>query len=390
MPFHEKYRKDNDGNVVMDKNNDPVIDREGIDYNKFPANFLADTKEEADKLYKKYLNTLQLLAVKYSRLTGLSQEDFVQEGVIGLARASRDFVGERSKDFNTFAIYKIKDSMREFVSSQGAATRIPQYIKDVINLIERLKRLTSTIEPIGNMSYPEIWHISKKYEHPKKLAKSIYNIRQSISNLAERSCTTVEDLLERAELSPKKSVEIVNVDTSGMSSSDNTLSHIFEKHALELIEKVLNSREFEIFKLHFVENYTIREMQDILGKTDGTIAVQIRRIREKLDKYKYELLADSKTEYVTENDLPYVNPENDIINALDVKQLKNVISEKDYELLINYYIEGRTLKELGEENGISGESVHSRIKKIKKKIEKDVILNAGHKNIEKTGEGNSS
>jgi len=390
MPFHEKYRKDKNGSVIKDENNNPIVDLEGVDYNKFPKNFLADTKEEADKLYSKYLPTLKFLADKYSRLTGLGSEDFVQEGVIGLARASRDFVSKRSNDFNTFAIYKIKDSMREFVSSQAATIKIPQYIKDAIGLSGKLKRLISTVESIEHASLSDIWDISKKYEKSGEIVKDVTDIRKSISNLAERSCTTVNDLLERSELSPKAPVEIIDMNISNISSDNNTFLPLYESNTLALIKKTLNEREFEIFRLHFIENYTIREIQKILSKTDGTIAVQIRQIREKLNRHKNELFSNVQ-EYITEEDLPQINPENDILDAIDVEQLKDIISKKDYDLLTAYYIEGKTLKEMEEEAGLKAPTIFIRIRRTIKKLRKDVILNnADHKNIKKAREGDGS
>ncbi len=299
MPFHEKYRKDNNGNVIMDEDNNPVVDKEGIDYNKFPSNFLADTKEEADKLYRKYLNTLQLLAVKYSRLTGLNSEDFIQEGVIGLARASRDFVNERSRDFNTFAIYKIKDSMREFVSSQGASIKIPQYIKDAVSLTERLKRLVSTVEPIDNSSMLDIWDISKKYEKPDNIIESIINIRNSIFNLAERSCTTVSQLIERAELMPAN-IESIDFDSNiaklHNSDEEKTINEMIARESVESIKDMLSKSDYELIVSHFVEGKTVRELAEETGLKAPSITVKIHNIVSELTKRKDVILdnADHK------------------------------------------------------------------------------------------------
>jgi len=287
MPFREKYRKDDDGNVVMDENNNPVVDKEGIDYNKFPANFLADTKEEADKLYRKYLNTLQLLAIKYSRLTGLNSEDFVQEGVIGLARASRDFVNERSDDFNTFAIYKIKDSMREFVSSQGAAIKIPQYIKDAVSLGERLKKLVSTVEPINNSSILDVWNISKKYEKSDNIIQSIVDIRNSIFNLAERSCTIVSQLMERAELMPAN-IESIDLDSNitklHNSDEEKMVNEMITRESVESIKDMLPESDYELILSHFVEGKTVRELAKEIGLKASSITIKIHNIVSELAK----------------------------------------------------------------------------------------------------------
>ena len=296
MPFHEKYRKDGRGNVITDENNDPLVDLEGIDYNKFPANFLADTKEDADKLYNEYLGTLKFLADKYSKLTGLSSEDFVQEGVIGLARASRDFVSERSSDFNTFAIYKIKDSMREYVSSQGAAIKIPQYIKDTLRLAGKLKKLISTVEPVGHTSFLKIWDISKKYEKSGEIVKDVINIKKSISNLAERSCTSVKQLIERVDLMPSNfdaAVTDYNVKDMSINNEEDLISKISTKKNVKVIKNLLNKSDYELIVAHIVDGRTVRDLAEEAGLSAPTITIRIHNIISELLKKKDAILSNA-------------------------------------------------------------------------------------------------
>jgi len=305
MPFHEKYRKDNRGNVIKDENDVPIVDKEGVDYNKFPVNFLANTKEEADKLYKKHLNVLQILAVKYSRLTGLNKEDFIQEGVIGLARASRDFIDGRSRDFNIFAIYKIKDSMREFVSSQGAAIKVPQYIKDAISLTERLKKLVNTMEPMYNSSMLDIWKASSKYEKSDNVIESIIGIRNSIANLAERSCTTVDQLIERAELMPTN-MELVdidhNIDRSYDNDEESLMSRMIAKESIMSIKNILPESDYKLIVSHFIDGKTVRELAKETGLKAPSITVKIHNIvAELLKKEDVILNANSKDTKKTGN-----------------------------------------------------------------------------------------
>jgi len=297
MAFHEKYRRDSKGDVIKDKDSNPIADREGIDYNKFPKNFLADTKEESDRLYKIYLNTLQLLATKYSRLTGLNSEDFIQEGIIGLARASRDFASERSKDFNTFAIYKIKDSMREFVSSQSAAIKIPQYIRDAVNLIEKLKKLVSTIEHINNLSTLNIWRMSEKYEKPGNTIESIISTRNSISNLAERSCTSVNQLIERVELMPTN-MEYIDIDSHIIDhklNEESVVGKIISKESVKRIKNMLSEDDYKLIVSHFVDGKTVRELAEETKLKASSVTVKIHNIVSKLGKKEGVILnADNK------------------------------------------------------------------------------------------------
>ena len=290
MPIHEKYRKDEKGEVEKDENGDPIMDVEGINYGKFPDHFLADSKEGAVELYNKYLITLKFLADKYSIITGLSLDDFVQEGVIGLARAKRDFEEARSNNFNTFAIYKIKDAMREFVTSQGGNTRIPQYIKDTLSLINRLKKVISSIEAIEVYSLLDVWEISKKHKDNEEIGMIITQTRESLYNLASRSCTTVEQLIERAELMPLTDVEITDYNTTNNNLSDKTEEQVLDKlitrEYIEEVKEIISPSDYGLLVAHFAEGKTVRELSKELGIEAPSVTVKIHKIVEKLNGLK--------------------------------------------------------------------------------------------------------
>ena len=287
MPIHEKFKRDLETNkVIKDENGDPVILVEGIDYGKFPANFIAETKEEANNLYKKYLKTMQFLANKYSMISGLDIEDLVQEGTIGLARASRDFKECRSNDFNTFAIYKIKDAMREFVTSQAVNTKVPQYIKDTARLIKRLRKIIGTIEAVETYSPMDIWWISKKYEENKEVTSNVARIRKSLFNLAERSCTTVEQLVERAEFMPLVDIEITDYNSVDLSENNEkaVIEYLINRRGISEIKELISKEDFDLIVSYFVEEKTVRELEKEVGLKGPTISVRINKIIEKLKK----------------------------------------------------------------------------------------------------------
>ena len=286
MPFHEKFKRDEDGKIIEDENG-PIVLLEGTDYSIFPKNFLAETKQEADNLYKKYLKTLSLLALRHSEITGLDREDFLQEGIIGLARASRDFDKNRGEnsDFNTFAIYKIKDAMREFATSQSTNTKTPQYIKDSFYLINKLRRIVESTKPLENKSLINAWDVSEKYEQDSEISDSVREIRQSIYNLAERSCVDVKELIKRAELSPVISTELTSRTTiENMSSDSDIFAMVSNNDMIDIVTSTLSERELEMMRLYFVNNYTVRDIGEKLNKRASTVTIQLGELRRKLAK----------------------------------------------------------------------------------------------------------
>lgn len=281
MPIREYKIKDEKGNVI------------GTELEKFPANFIAETKEKADKLYEKYIKTLRLLASKYAPFTGIDAEDLIQEGVIGLARASRDFEVDRSENFHIFAIYKIKDAMKEFVVSQASNIKVPQYIKDASILINRLKKIMESVDVLESCSLTDIWTLSSIYESNKDVADDIIKTKRSILNLADRSCTTTEQLIERAEMIPSIIYETVDYDVDrliGDTEEDKVVKHLAARQSIDNLKKYLKEEEFDLLVNHYVYGKTVRELSKELGIEASSVTVKIHNIVQKLNKRKDKIL----------------------------------------------------------------------------------------------------
>jgi len=290
MPLHERLKKDPNTNKVMkDESGNLITEKEGTDYGKFPSHFLADTEEKASKLYHEYLATLQLLANKCAALTGLSSEDLIQEGVIGLARAQRDFEEYRSKNFSIFAIYKIKDAMREFVTSQGSNTRVPQYIKNTLHLVNKLKKLISSVEPIDICSLSDIWQMSKKYRDNDEIGEDVRQINENLYSLASRSQTTAEQLIERAELMPLTDVEITDYTANtriGEDAENEVVNKMITREYVEEIKEILSKDDYNLLFAHFVEGKTVRELSEELKLEASSVTIKIHNIVARLNGFR--------------------------------------------------------------------------------------------------------
>lgn len=287
MPIREYKVKDEKGNVI------------GIELEKFLTNFIAETKEEADKLYKEYIKTLQLLANKYATFTGIDAEDLVQEGIIGLARASRDFEADRSNNFRIFAIYKIKDAMKEFVISQASNIKVPQYIRDASVLINRLKRIMESVDVLESCSLTDIWLLSSIYESNKDVADDVIRTKQSIFNLADRSGTTTEQLIERAEMIPLVVYEKIDggVDKlSGDTEGDKMIQRLSAKRSIDNLKDYLKEDEFNLLVDHYVYGETVRELAGKLGIKAPSVTVRIHNIVQRLNKRKDKILCYESNE----------------------------------------------------------------------------------------------
>src|SRR3954467_7628366 len=83
---------------------------------------------------------------------GLSLEDLIEEGNLGLMRAVEGFDGLMETRFSTYASYWIKQSIRRAVMNNGKPIRLPAYM---VSLLAKWKRVTAGLtERLGRGAAP--------------------------------------------------------------------------------------------------------------------------------------------------------------------------------------------------------------------------------------------
>jgi RNA polymerase sigma factor (sigma-70 family) len=267
------------------------------DGERFKKHFLGNTEKEANQTLSKYNKTMSMLALKFSSLTGLDRDDLYQEGVIGLARAVREFDWSRSDTFTIFAIYKIKDAMREFVTGQAADIKLPQYIKDAASLAMRLKSLLVKIGESEYLPMADLWTASEKYLKEDQFTESVGNLRESIQNLADRSHTSVSQLLEKAEMVPAMSVDATDynmVPVTVVDVESDILDQIDARSAVERIKKHVTEEEFQLLWNRYVEGMTLRDLAPIMKISAPHVSDLTQDVLNKLRKLESVLLTGRK------------------------------------------------------------------------------------------------
>lgn len=109
----------------------------------------AGDEEARNRLVECNLRLVLSVARRYVR-PGLSLEDLVQEGAIGLIKAINHFDTSRGLRFSTYAIHWIRQSIGRAADTQSGLIRLPNHAIDSLRRIERARmqlRLEHGTEP---------------------------------------------------------------------------------------------------------------------------------------------------------------------------------------------------------------------------------------------------
>ena len=179
-------------------------------------------EEALNFLIKKYRGNIQAKASTYF-LRGADKEDLVQEGMIGLYKAIRNFKGNKMSSFKTFAELCIK---RQIFTAVKAATRQKH---------EPLNAYVSLYKPLSNQ-------------------ESAYML---LDMIAEKNITNPELLLINQEEFEEKKQKIA-----------------------ELLSKL----EQRVWAL-FINEYSYIEISKVLSMSEKSIDNTIQRIKRKAGRY---------------------------------------------------------------------------------------------------------
>jgi RNA polymerase primary sigma factor len=174
---------------------------------------LARRIEQGDLAAKERMinSNLRLVVSLAKRFQGheLSLLDLIQEGVLGLIRASEKFDWRRGYKFSTYATFWIRQSIQRGLANSGRSIRIPVHIGQRERKIGRAERelaLQLGREPRDDEIARETGLTQAEVEETKAISRTVTSLDRPVG---EDGSAALSDLLPSDEQSPFEEVEIV-------------------------------------------------------------------------------------------------------------------------------------------------------------------------------------
>ncbi len=228
------------------------------------------------ELVRRNLKYVVTVANKY-RGCGLSLQDLIEEGHIGLIQAAKRFDGERKVKFITYAVWWIRQAIMHSLAEQSGTVKLPIKQAGKLYKIERkyksltheLKREPTTTEVAEDLGYSveDIENIMRAYRTHLSLD----------TPLRDDDVTQYLDLLENPDYIP--------YDDQIMKQSLHDKVDKMLKH--------LSKREEQILRMRFGFNGETKTLEEI-GREIGLSRERVRQI-EKRAKARLKIRSASES-----------------------------------------------------------------------------------------------
>ena len=211
--------------------------------------------------------------------------DLIQEGNIGLIRATKKFEYRRGHKFSTYATWWIRQAVTRAIADQGRTIRVPVHMGDQINKLLRVQHQLT--QKLGRD--PSVEELADHLEvTPKKVENMIQVARRPLSletPTDDEEDSVLGDFIEDDEAPPP----------------DDTATYNLLKEHLEEVLEQLPPREVRILQLRYGlldgQAYTLEEV----GRKMGVTRERVRQIEaQALSRLRHPSIRRKLRDYLGE------------------------------------------------------------------------------------------
>ncbi|MCB9452111.1 MAG: sigma-70 family RNA polymerase sigma factor [Anaerolineaceae bacterium] len=188
--------------------------------------------------------------------------DLIQEGNIGLIRATNKFEYQRGHKFSTYATWWIRQAVSRAVADQGRTIRVPVHMGDQLNRMRRVQ--LQLLQDLGRE--PSIDELAEGMETtPDKIENLLEIARHPVSletPIDEEGDSTFGDFVE---------------DVNSPAPAEEVATHLLHEQ-LETALQRLPPREAQILKLRYgLEDGRVYTLEEV-GQTIGVTRERVRQL----------------------------------------------------------------------------------------------------------------
>jgi len=237
----------------------------GIELDWSEEQSLREVAMDGDKAQEHLIRANARLVISVAKKyigRGVPFLDLIQEGNIGLIRATNKFEYQRGHKFSTYATWWIRQAVSRAVADQGRTIRVPVHMGDQLNRMRRVQ--LKLLQELGRD--PKIEELAEGMETtPEKVENLLEISRRPVSletPIDDEGDSTFGDFVE---------------DANSPAPSDEVATHLLQEQLQQALDK-LPSREAQILRLRYGladgRVYTLEEV----GQTIGVTRERVRQL----------------------------------------------------------------------------------------------------------------
>ncbi|RMF80369.1 MAG: sigma-70 family RNA polymerase sigma factor [Chloroflexi bacterium] len=188
--------------------------------------------------------------------------DLIQEGNIGLIRATNKFEYQRGHKFSTYATWWIRQAVSRAVADQGRTIRVPVHMGDQLNRMRRIQ--LQLLQELGRE--PTVPELAERMETtPDKIENLLEISRRPVSletPIDDDGDSTFGDFVE---------------DVNSPAPADEVATHLLHEQLTNALDR-LPPREAQILRLRYgLEDGRVYTLEEV-GQTIGVTRERVRQL----------------------------------------------------------------------------------------------------------------